>query len=192
MHIDMRRGSYNFDFSRGRGKTLAVAALLIVVSFPGPSSLADDDQGLEIRAASASVAVSPGRAGRRSLPLPALEFVLEVAYRCEPGYAPASLSLTAADTRTTLDASDLAEEAGKALMDLVIPANQLPPLILSDFCTADDSAAGTKFEERLIEGIATVSASLRCESESGPRASYASTTLDVSLACELPAADTAE
>lgn len=181
MHPEMRRIS---------DKPVAAAGgLILALSLLSTHSAADETGELVIRAATATVTVAPGSAGRRSFRLPTLDFALDVAYQCEPDHRPTSMSLTVSDTRRTLGETELAQDSGRAQVDMVIPADQLPPLVLSDFCTADGTLAGTRLEERLVEGIATVAASLRCDAETGPRASYTSTTLDVTLVCEVPTAE---
>ena len=178
----------------GATTSAATCALLLV------TAVADALPELQVQTALASVEITPGRAGRRSLQLPSLEFDLPVAYGCPVGYAPASLSIAVADTRETLTAIELGAANGNATVRLEIPADQLPPLVVADFCTADGPSADTVLVERVVEGFLSAAASLRCDADVNPDAvdetgseappmsqsSYATTPLNVSLICEPP------
>jgi len=170
------------------------AAILLAGVAASSASVANVDSDaagtLAIRPNVAAVTIAPGGSGRRPLRLPSLTFSFELAHACAPGYTPASLSVAIADSRRSLGRAVLVESEGMARIDMDVPSGQLPPLIVSDFCTAEDAANGTVFSERVMSGVLSASASLRCENETESHTTYAVAPLDISLVCETPAAET--
>ena len=142
---------------------------------------------LVIRPSVATVTIAPAGSGRRPLRLPSLTFSFEMSHECAPDYLPASLSLAVADSRRSLGRAALAEANGRATLAMEVPASQLPPLIISDFCAADEAANGPELGERVWTGALSALASLRCESETESQTTYAVSPLDISVVCEVPA-----
>jgi hypothetical protein len=159
---------------------------------------------LTVSAESPSVPVKPQPPGRRSLALPSLDYVFRVEARCEDDWTPESLSLTVADSRIRKTGEELKNETNQQL-DLKVPASQLAPLTLRDFCVIgsapEGSAAGAGTPlvpredlartSRLTTNAAIAHASLRCSNGEQQKTIYVSSPLDVTLVCERPDAEDA-
>jgi hypothetical protein len=171
---------------------LALPALCI-------SAAAADETGshvLRVEAGTPEVSVKPQAPGRRSLSLPSLDYVFSIEAQCPDEWTPASLSLNIADSRIAKTGEDLEDQANQQL-DITVPARQLAPLALRDFCVIDaaDEGSATATEMAAFPGQATVSdrleinaalahASLRCTRDDEQRIVYVSQPLDVALICE--------
>jgi hypothetical protein len=131
--------------------------------------------------------------GRGSLRLPALEYQFEVLARCAEGFSPESLSLSAADTRVSLT-SDIIDHKGTTEVRLRIPADQIAPVVVEDFCVAssdDTPVSDQQITDRSEEGdritiaaMLSVSGSLLCKNDEEGLMTYVSLPLDVTLVCE--------
>jgi hypothetical protein len=146
------------------------------------------DSSLTITANTPVALISPRQASRKFIRLPSLEYAFEIRARCLKNRKPTSLLLSVADTRKILDAEDMS--SGPSVeATLRIPAAQIGPIAVEDFChVADENAAGDNSvtEELTISAALSAHASLRCESESDQSVIYVSQPLDVNLICERP------
>ena len=149
---------------------------------------AEDAHSLRISADAPTVTVAPRNRRSNQLRLPALEYVFEVSARCAEPFDAGAVSLTVADSRRSVDAEEL--ERNDAVR-LTIPAAQLAPVPVNDFCiepddSGEDGAAhdGGRSETLTLPSALSASASLLCVSETERRMTYASTGLDVKLVCE--------
>jgi len=139
---------------------------------------------LNAEPAVAVLAIQPG--GRNLVQLPELEFKLSVTPHCGESGNRESLSITIADTRTTLRGEAL--QAGKSFdVSMRVSAGQLAPFALQDFCT-DPAFEG---ESILLGSALTAQASLRCARTGKSSVVFAAEPLDVRLVC-LGAAAAAE
>ena len=152
-------------------------------------SHAQQDNALHVTADTPEIEVESRVAGRSFISLPSLSYALEVTQTCDAGLAPTSLSLSVADTRRTFGAEDLSEHALLTL-DLTIPAGQIGPIALADFCisvTDTENEAGDRErrsnDKLRIPAVLSLQAALLCASESESRMVYASHSLDVALNC---------
>lgn len=133
---------------------------------------------LLIDAEPAVAVISMHEGGRKLVQLPELEFLLKVAPRCGGGGQPESLSVTIADTRTTLSGEAL--RAGDSIdISLRVSANQLAPVALQEFCVDPESAG----ESLLLTSALTAQASLRCMREEKQSIVYAAEALDIRADC---------
>lgn len=140
------------------------------------SAVADD--GVIVAARETIAAVTPRSADLPLVNLPALEFALRAAIRCKGD--PVSLTLSIADTFTTLDAESLGD--GRAAeTTLTVPARQLALVASSRFCLADDDESTS---ELLVPGMATAHASLTCHVDGRQTVHFASAPLQLRLSCE--------
>lgn len=142
------------------------------------------------------VDISPGRPGRQLVELPALEYTFDVEARCPVDWTPESLSLNVADSRVTIGAGELSARGDRKVV-LKVPAGQLAPITINDFCVEAATAPGlaadrprpdTPRESRsadrvTIPAVFSAHASLLCRSELEPRITYVSLPLDVTLSC---------
>lgn len=153
---------------------------------------------LELSAEPPVVPVSATAPGRRFIELPTLEYRFEVQTACGGERAPRSLMINIADSRLALSGAALESGAADALV-LSIPARQLAPIAVDDFCVAGTAviepdglspAAADPAPRRLLTVPAVVSAqaSLVCDGENGSHISYVTQPLAVTLACVPPAA----
>lgn len=133
---------------------------------------------LLIDAEPAVAVISMHEGGRKLVQLPELEFLLNVAPRCGGGGQPESLSVTIADTRTTLSGEAL--RAGDSIdISLRVSADQLAPVALQEFCVDPESAG----ESLLLMSALTAQASLRCMREEKQSIVYAAEALDIRADC---------
>ena len=142
--------------------------------------------GVVVAARETAAVVTPRAADLLLVNLPALEFALRAAIQCKG--EPVSLTLSIADTYTTLDAGFLGDRRA-AEATLTGPARQLALAASSRFCLADDDESTN---ELLVPGLATVHASLQCLHEGQRAVHFASAPLQVRLRCERPPADNQE
>jgi len=157
---------------------------------------------LSVAAGTPDVSVKPQPPGRRTLVLPALDYVFRVEARCHDDWTPQSLSLNVADSRISKAGEELKDLANQQL-DLNVPGKQLAPLTLRDFCVIDTigegSAAAAEMAAlprqgkpapgRLTINAALAHASLRCSNGEEQETLYVSEPLDVTLICEEPEAN---
>ncbi|MCG8371413.1 MAG: hypothetical protein MJA32_12980 [Proteobacteria bacterium] len=135
------------------------------------------DDGIVVAAREAHSTVRPRDDGSRPIDLPVLEFALRAVMRCA-GEA-TSLTLSVADTFTTLDRDRL---AGKRATDLIlsVPGRQVALAASSRFCVADDEESAN---ELLVPALATAHASLQCEQDGERSVHFASAPLQARIRC---------
>ncbi len=147
---------------------------MVLLATPGPATAGD----IVVAARETAASVAPAEAPRELVNLPALEFGLRAAFKCSG--SPVSLTLSVADTHTTLPQDQLTDQRS-AEATLKVPTRQLALAASSPFCIADDPDSS---DELLVPGFATVHASLRCSGDDGESAHFASAPLKVRLICE--------
>jgi hypothetical protein len=148
-----------------------------------PFAWAENTASLGVDADPAVVAIKPLTEGRRLIRPPALEFLLRIDAECDANAEIASISISIADTQKALTSPDLSEAAPIATR-ITIPARQLSPIAVQDFCPMESPAAG---DELVIRDALTAHVSLRCTGEAGETITYASRALDVMLHCDAAA-----
>lgn len=161
--------------------------LLLLVATPGQGE-STPDSSLTVVASTPVASIQPRQGNGKFIRLPTLEYVFEIRARCKLLRKPASLLLSVADTRKSLDAADISWEPPVEIT-LKIPAEQIGPIAVEEFCHAgnEDIASNDDIKNQLtIYAALSAHASLRCESESDQRVNYVSKTLDVKLICEEP------
>jgi hypothetical protein len=163
---------------------------------------AADDSGLHTLAVAAEVtaiAVPPQPPERHFFDLPSLDYVFRIEARCHNDWEPESLSLSVADSRVARTATELEGKANLEL-ELKIPAKQLAPIAMRNFCVIDPAAEGSMADretpdwnrhtpapgEMTIGAAMSVHASLRCSLGDEQRTIYVSQPLDVTLICAVP------
>ena len=119
--------------------------------------------------------------------LPSLPYSFEIKTLCESGLNPTLLSLSVADTRRSLQAEELAD-AQTASLAFTIPAAQIGPIALNQFCVQTQEHA----ELLTLPSVLSVQASLLCASDTKRRMIYASAPLAVSLECVAPSKESPE
>ncbi len=152
-----------------------------------PVAAAQGSDSLSVSANAPTVSVAPRDSGRSFMRLPTLEYVFEIHANCSDGRIPKSISLNVADSRMSLTAEQIASD-GPTELSLQVPASQIAPLAIEDFCIAedgdDDDIDGDMQTELSVESALSAQASLLCEGEDDRAMTYVSRPLDVSLVCD--------
>ena len=144
-------------------------------------ALADE---LSLAATTPEVTVSTRPAGRNFLQLPDLTYEFVINLTCDENRRPESLSLSIADTRITL-AADVLAGSDPVPIGISVPAGQIGPIPLAEFCIDEDGQqlAGER-ASLTVRSALSAQVSLLCSDEATNRMTYASQTLDVVLNCE--------
>lgn len=145
-----------------------------------PFAWAENTASLGVDADPAVVAIKPLAEGRKLIKPPALEFLLRIDAECDVSAEITSISISIADTQKALTSTDLSEATTIATR-IAIPARQVSPIAVEDFCPMGSPAAG---DELVVRDALTAHVSLRCTSEAGESITYASRALDVMLQCD--------
>lgn len=125
--------------------------------------------------------------GRNLVRLPDIEFRLGISMYCADGGQPESLSVTIADTQTTLRAEEL-QTNGTVDVSMRVPAKQMAPLALQGFCI-DPASEG---ESVLIASVLAAQVSLRCARADTESIVFAAEALDIRVDCVRAASPAAE
>ncbi|MGH8194609.1 MAG: hypothetical protein ACREQ8_09450 [Woeseiaceae bacterium] len=172
-------------------------SILIASLHAGPAAAENDSTGpLTIAAATPVISVSRHPPGRYFLSPPTLEYAFDVGAHCDDVGTPRSVSITVADSRLTLSASDL-DGNGLHQVLLTIPARQIAPIAIDNFCVFGPNDAISIVEPEIVSTVpvaepdrvtvgAALSAhvSLLCSDENEQKITYVTRPLDVTLACE--------
>lgn len=157
---------------------------LLAVTLAGPAVGKDT---LSIAADAPLVPLAPRDPGRNLLRLPALEYAFEIQSHCTDGRSPESLSLNVADTRKSLAAEQIIND-GPTVIALRIPASQIAPIVIEDFCVLrpaeNGDTTGQTPSQLTIPAALSAQASLLCAGDEDKAMTYVSRSLDVSLMCE--------
>lgn len=145
-----------------------------------PFAWAENTASLSVDADPAVVTIKPLSEGRKLIRPPALEFLLRIDAECDTNAEIASISVSVADTQKALTGTDVSE-ATPVATHITIPARQVSPIAVEDFCPMGAPSAGT---ELVVRDALTAHVSLRCKSEAVESITYASRSLDVKLHCD--------
>ncbi len=141
---------------------------------------------LRISAEPAVAVLAVQQSGRNLVQLPELEFALSLSPHCAESGERESLSITIADTRTTLRGEEL-QAATTVDVTLRVSASQLAPFALQEFCV-DPVSEG---ESILLASALTAQASLRCARAEKQSIVFAAEPLDIRVDCIASAAEAA-
>lgn len=144
---------------------------------------------LSVTANAPTVAVAPRSPGRSFLQLPSLEYTFQVRAQCAGTRSAESLSLNVADSRTSISADQFAKD-GPTEVDLIVPAGQIAPIVVENFCVVEEAAQAGQAaepEQLTISAALSAQASLLCTGEQDQVMTYVSKSLDVFLQCQAPA-----
>ena len=152
--------------------------LTTFILLPGLYFVFTDVDRLRVDAEPAVAVLPVQQVGRNLVQLPELQFDLSVSPHCAERGERESLSITIADTRTTLRGETL--QPGKSIdVSLRVAATQLAPFALQGFCV-DPAQEG---ESVLLGTALTAQASLRCGRSGKPSIVFAAEPLDVRVVC---------
>lgn len=141
---------------------------------------------LRISAEPAVAVLTVQQGGRNLVNLPELEFALSLSPHCAESGQRESLSITIADTRTTLNGEAL-QAATTIDVSIRVSASQLAPFALREFCV-DPVSEG---ESILLTSALTAQASLRCARAEKRSIVFAAEPLDIRVDCVASAAEAA-
>lgn len=141
---------------------------------------------LRISAEPAVAVLAVQQGGRNLVHLPELEFVLSLSPHCAESGQPESLSVTIADTRTTVRGEEL-QAMTTVDVTMRVSAAQLAPFALREFCV-DPAAEG---ESILLTSALTAQASLRCARVEEQSIVFAAEPLDIRVDCIAATAEAA-
>ena len=168
---------------------LVAGVCLLAVTAAAPAACSDT---LSVAADAPAVPLAPRNPGRNFVRLPTLEFTFEIQTYCSASRSPESLSLSVADTHKSLSGEQITSD-GPTEISLQIPANQLAPLVIEDFCVLQVEENGdrprTVPTQITIPAALSAQISLLCEGDEDKAITYVSRALDVSLVCEWPTED---
>jgi hypothetical protein len=168
---------------------LLVTLLPMLASQP---SIADTDAaglaiGLRLSSDTPTVEVKPRNRERAPLVLPDLEFQIQIDAVCADSTTPASLSLGVADTRRSFSSAQIL--AGEfQTVRLQVPAKQIAPVVIKDFCVSDaefdnsSDPAGLQLPVTIPAAL-SAQASFLCVGDNAYAMHYSSTALAVILHC---------
>lgn len=180
--------------------------LLLVPALHSGLAVAEDSApgSLTVSAEVPVVSVIRHPPGRYFLSLPTLEYQFDVGAKCGGDATPESLSINVADSRLTLSAAELGGNGQQKVL-LEIPARQIAPIAVDNFCVMDVNSAVSVIEpagtpgpdfpdaNRVTVGAAlSAQVSLLCSNDNERNITYVARPLDVTLACEVPAPDGSE
>ena len=153
---------------------------LLVITF---STIAGD---LVVTAQTPNVSVSTRPEGRNFMRLPGLRYNFALTMGC-PERMPAQwISLSVADTRVVLDLdSDDLGSRSRVEVSIDVPAAQIAPIAVEDFCTRHEGGnLEAQSESVIIPAVLSAQAALTCADEERSEMTYASAVLNVLLYCE--------
>ena len=139
---------------------------------------------LRISAEPAVAVLTVQQSGRNLVHLPELEFALSLSPHCAESGQRESLSVTIADTRTTVRGEEL-QATTTVDVTMRVSANQLAPFALREFCV-DPVSEG---ESILLTSALTAQASLRCARVEEQSIVFAAEPLDIRVDCIASAAE---
>ncbi len=164
--------------------SIVPVAFLLAITAAGPAMGKDT---LLVTADVPLVPLLPRNPGRNFVRLPTLEYKFEIRAHCSDSRSPALLSLNVADTRKSLAARQIVSD-GPTEISLRIPASQIAPLVIEDFCVVQPGENGDRNSaapsQIAIPSVLSAQVSLLCEGDEDQAITYVSRTLDVSLRCD--------
>jgi hypothetical protein len=175
------------------------AQCVMAVSFLAMAAIAPADDfaplhSLTISPSTPRVDISPRNPGRSYVRLPTLEFTFEIAANCSALFSPQSVSLNIADSRESISIDESAGRMADVQLALSVPAKQLAPLVVENFCVApvtvsnQDGATENDYSSDgniIVRSVLSAQAALLCVNEDKQEIVYQSSPLDITLVCNL-------
>ncbi len=130
--------------------------------------------------------------GRQPVLLPTLIYTLAAEAHCQEGWQPRQLSVSIADSRKTISDETLLQSSPLTI-ELKIPAEQLSPIIIEEFCNTNMKMAESADSVPVtltVNSFMSAQGSWHCATADQQSVTYASQALDVLLLCSDPSDDT--
>lgn len=163
---------------------LRLSCLLAAMLYP-MAILSADDGVLTVQVKESTANLQPGDAKQREVRLPALDVILTASLVCPARAKAAALTVSVSDTHHYYG-PELLADAVSLEAAFSVPARQLAPVIISDFCVT----GGPMDDQGLrLHGVATAQISMRCRDENDATSlHFTSIPLPVRLYCRPDAA----
>lgn len=144
------------------------------------TSASGADNALSLQAKASPAELAPRDEQQHQVRLPALDATVIATVLCAADARPVSLTVSISDSYRHFGPELLADsKTVEALFNL--PAGQLAPVSVAEFCIKGVTADGQVLE---LPGVATAQVSLRCQSEDASTSMhFASLPIPVSLYC---------
>lgn len=170
--------------------TFAKLAGLYLTAAIAANSSSPTTSSLSVSVDVPSITLPSTTAGRNFIRLPTVDYTLSINSRCGKSLSPSSLAISVADTRIRISGSEIETEE-PTVVQLRIPANQIPPLALDDFCVAANNtvepsvSTNSDNRQQLISAAMSAQISLLCvdKDDSEQSMTYASQPLNVTIVC---------
>ena len=155
-----------------------------IIGLSASSSFGDDLAGqLVLESDAAVIEIPPQAPGLRLIHLPEISFAMQIEVRCGSDLLPESVSISVADTRVNLGSAELADQ-GIVQKTIRVPARQIAPLTIENFCIADDT---TKVATPVqVRDALSAQVSLKCAAAGRQSMVYQTVALSVALTCRSP------
>jgi len=170
-------------FCRSLGAMLKPFRLLCLLSALLCAAAAADSV-LNVKAKEAKALIQPRDAQQQHVSLPALDVAVLATMACPLGANAESLTVSVSDTHRYFSAdllSDPLSDNAPLEAALSVPADQLAPVAIPDFCVSGEQSDDEELE---LPGIATAHISLRCLGDDDSRSvHFSSVSVPVRLYC---------
>ena len=151
------------------------------------AAAADEDPRLLVSASVPVVELTPRSRNAPLIRLPKLSYDFRIRSSCTEGLNLQYVMISVADTRKKIMADELANKT-EAVIPMTIPAKQIAPLNVADFCRVGSTYNdGNDYDQGLktVTGALSAQASMLCADEKVEQVTFVSASLDVSLSCVL-------
>ncbi len=128
------------------------------------------------------VDISPRAPGRNYVRLPTLEYSFQIKANCATMFHPQSVSISVADSRSSVSQDQLTEDATEFQLMLSVPAKQLAPLVVEDFCVTPPNPDRPEGKITVRSALSAQAAFL-CVHDDRQEMVYRSVPLDITLVC---------
>lgn len=158
-----------------------VCGAILVLS--ASNSFSDEPGGrIVVESDPAVIEILPQPPGPRLIRLPEISFAMQIEARCNSDLLAESVSISIADTRVNLTYAELTDK-GVAQKTIRVPAHQIAPLTIENFCIAD--AATNIATPMQVRDALSAQVSLKCAAAGRQSMLYQTVALGVTLACRI-------
>ena len=160
-------------------KRILTGTGILGVALLALAAKAGEEPQLLVSASVPVVELIPRSSNAQLIRLPKLSYDFKIRSSCAEGLNIQSVMISVADTRKKVMADKLASQ-DEAIIPMAIPAKQIAPVNVADFCRA-----GGNFDPGLktVTGALSAQASMLCADESEEQVTFVSASLDVTLSC---------
>jgi hypothetical protein len=135
-------------------------AYLLAMLLP-VAALSTDLDALTVQAKESTARLEPGDASQREIRLPAIDVAIVASIECPADAKVSSLIVSVSDTHQHYGPEVLADAVSLEAA-FSVPARQLAPVVISDFCVKGQPAEDQSLK---LDGVATAQVSMHCHGE---------------------------